>query len=154
MPSTPSRAAIARLGLTGMAGRASGQAFDCLSPIDGRVLAKVAQCGAQDIDRAVAAGAAGVITEQPIDHPHVLVADSAAGAEWAECLAKGEFARVQRAGFDLIETMRFDPASGIARLELHLDRMKASALDQPGFGVRLNPDRRTTNHQKTKQSIV
>ncbi|WP_446653572.1 UDP-N-acetylmuramoyl-tripeptide--D-alanyl-D-alanine ligase [Blastomonas sp.] len=30
------------------------------------------------IDRAMAAGAAGVICEQPIDHPHVLVADSAA----------------------------------------------------------------------------
>ncbi len=56
-----------------------------------------------------------------------LVADSAAGSEWDECLAKGEFARVPRADFDLIETMRFDPDSGIARLELHLDRMKASA---------------------------
>lgn len=30
------------------------------------------------IDRAMAAGAAGVICEQPVDHPHVLVADSAA----------------------------------------------------------------------------
>ena len=28
---------------------------------------------------------------------------------------------------DLIETMAFDPASGIARLEAHLERMKASA---------------------------
>ena len=34
---------------------ASGQTFDCLSPIDGRVLAKVAQCGALDIDAAVRA---------------------------------------------------------------------------------------------------
>ena len=34
---------------------ASGQAFDCVSPIDGRVLAKVAQCGQVDIDRAVVA---------------------------------------------------------------------------------------------------
>jgi para-aminobenzoate synthetase / 4-amino-4-deoxychorismate lyase len=56
-----------------------------------------------------------------------VVADSSAAAEWAECLAKGEFARVERPDFDLIETMRFDPASGIARLELHLDRMKESA---------------------------
>ena len=30
------------------------------------------------IDRAIAAGAAGVITEQAVDHPHVLVANSAA----------------------------------------------------------------------------
>lgn len=34
--------------------------------------------GHRFIDRAVAAGAAGMITEQPIVHPHVLVADSAA----------------------------------------------------------------------------
>ena len=34
---------------------ASGQTFDCISPIDGRVLAKVAECGAADIDRAVQA---------------------------------------------------------------------------------------------------
>ncbi len=34
---------------------ASGRTFDALSPIDGRVLAKVAECEAEDIDRAVAA---------------------------------------------------------------------------------------------------
>jgi para-aminobenzoate synthetase / 4-amino-4-deoxychorismate lyase len=55
-----------------------------------------------------------------------LVADSMVSAEWDECLAKGVFARVMRPDFDLIETMRFEPDSGIARLELHLDRMKAS----------------------------
>ncbi|WP_397594756.1 aminodeoxychorismate synthase component I [Sphingorhabdus sp.] len=56
-----------------------------------------------------------------------IVADSAMAAEWAECLAKGEFARVQRRDFDLIETMRFEPAKGLLRLELHLERMKESA---------------------------
>jgi para-aminobenzoate synthetase / 4-amino-4-deoxychorismate lyase len=56
-----------------------------------------------------------------------VVADSVGPAEWAECLAKGEFARVASRQFDLIETMRFMPDSGIARLELHLDRMKDSA---------------------------
>jgi para-aminobenzoate synthetase / 4-amino-4-deoxychorismate lyase len=30
-------------------------------------------------------------------------------------------------GFDLIETMRFEPASGLSRLELHLERMRESA---------------------------
>ena len=34
---------------------ASGKTFDCISPIDGAVLAKVAECGAEDIDRAVTA---------------------------------------------------------------------------------------------------
>jgi para-aminobenzoate synthetase / 4-amino-4-deoxychorismate lyase len=56
-----------------------------------------------------------------------IVADSDEEAEWAECLAKGDFARVDGYGFDLIETMRFEPALGIVRLELHLERMKESA---------------------------
>ena len=34
---------------------ASGARFDCVSPIDGRVLGQVADCDAEDIDRAVAA---------------------------------------------------------------------------------------------------
>lgn len=57
-----------------------------------------------------------------------IVADSVAGAEWNECLAKGRF--VESVGaFDLIETMGFDPEDGIARLEKHLERMKASASE-------------------------
>lgn len=56
-----------------------------------------------------------------------IVADSDEAAEWAECLAKGDFAKLDGFGFDLIETMRFEPAHGIARLELHLERMKESA---------------------------
>jgi gamma-glutamyl-gamma-aminobutyraldehyde dehydrogenase len=34
---------------------ASGRSFDCISPIDGRVLVAVADCGAEDVNRAVAA---------------------------------------------------------------------------------------------------
>jgi para-aminobenzoate synthetase / 4-amino-4-deoxychorismate lyase len=56
-----------------------------------------------------------------------VVADSVEADEWAECLAKGEFARMAGYGFDLIETMRFEPELGILRLELHLERMKESA---------------------------
>ena len=37
---------------------ADGKRFDALSPIDGKVLAKVAECGAQDVDRAVRAARA------------------------------------------------------------------------------------------------
>jgi len=33
---------------------ASGKTFDCISPVDGKTLASVAQCGAEDVDRAVA----------------------------------------------------------------------------------------------------
>ena len=55
-----------------------------------------------------------------------IVADSEALPEWREVLVKGGFARAA-SGADLIETMRFDPAEGIALLDLHLGRMKASA---------------------------
>jgi len=34
---------------------ASGATFDCISPIDGRVLGQVADCGQADIDKAVRA---------------------------------------------------------------------------------------------------
>jgi para-aminobenzoate synthetase / 4-amino-4-deoxychorismate lyase len=61
-----------------------------------------------------------------------IVADSEAGDEWRECLAKGAFVATTRR-FDLIETMRFDPQDGILLLDRHLARLKASAeaLDFP-----------------------
>jgi len=55
-----------------------------------------------------------------------IVADSEAGDEWRECLAKGKFVATARS-FDLIETMRFDPRDGVLELDRHLARMKASA---------------------------
>lgn len=56
-----------------------------------------------------------------------IVADSEAAAEWRECLAKGAFVTAAGGGFDLLETMRFDPVEGILRLEAHFARLKASA---------------------------
>jgi acyl-CoA reductase-like NAD-dependent aldehyde dehydrogenase len=35
-----------------------GQTFDCISPVDGRLLTQVARCGQADIDAAVAAARA------------------------------------------------------------------------------------------------
>ncbi len=58
-----------------------------------------------------------------------LVVDSVAEDEWAECLLKGEFVAPDGQDFDLIETMRFDPQHGVADLDRHLDRLKASAED-------------------------
>ncbi|MCB2060856.1 MAG: aminodeoxychorismate synthase component I [Novosphingobium sp.] len=63
-----------------------------------------------------------------------IVADSQALPEWRECLVKGGFVRqssqaLAAAGFDLIETMAFTPDEGIPLLELHLERMKASAAE-------------------------
>ncbi len=61
-----------------------------------------------------------------------VVADSRAGEEWDECLAKGAFLTRGQRRFDLIETMAFDPVGGIALLERHLERMRASA---DAFGI-------------------
>ena len=58
-----------------------------------------------------------------------IVADSEALPEWRECLVKGGFVRLYAAGCDLIETMRFTPEEGIPLLELHLERIKASAAE-------------------------
>ena len=61
-----------------------------------------------------------------------IVADSRAGDEWRECLAKGAFVETQHR-FHLIETMAFDPDAGVAELDRHLDRLRrsAEALDFP-----------------------
>jgi para-aminobenzoate synthetase/4-amino-4-deoxychorismate lyase len=56
-----------------------------------------------------------------------IVADSEPMGEWRECLVKAGFVRGNAGGHDLIETMRFDPEEGIPLLELHLERIKASA---------------------------
>lgn len=60
-----------------------------------------------------------------------IVADSKVYKEWDECLAKGDFL-TSDSSFDLIETMAFDPETGMPLLERHLARMKASA-DLFGF---------------------
>jgi len=61
-----------------------------------------------------------------------IVADSEPLTEWREAVLKGGFARRSSPdhmapAFDLIETMRFTPEEGIALIEGHLERMKASA---------------------------
>ncbi len=63
-----------------------------------------------------------------------IVADSLAMAEWRECLVKGGFVRqissvTSATSVDLIETMAFAPDTGVPLLELHLERMKASAAE-------------------------
>lgn len=63
-----------------------------------------------------------------------IVAGSEAGAEWREALTKGAFARAgardwTAPAIDLIETMRFEPVTGIAALAEHLRRMGDSAAE-------------------------
>lgn len=74
-----------------------------------------------------------------------VVADSSAADEWRECLIKGAFLKAATRRFDLIETMGFDPATGIVRLELHLERMKASAAAL-GFSFDRHAVRNALNH--------
>ena len=64
-----------------------------------------------------------------------IVADSDAASEWRECLAKGAFVAAAGGGFDLIETMRFDPVDGVMRLDAHFARLKSSA---ERFGFRFD----------------
>jgi para-aminobenzoate synthetase/4-amino-4-deoxychorismate lyase len=56
-----------------------------------------------------------------------IVADSRMGEEWDEAQTKTAFVGAGARRFDLIETMAFDPIEGLALLERHLARMKASA---------------------------
>lgn len=56
-----------------------------------------------------------------------VVADSKADAEYEECLLKGEFLTKAGPPFELIETMRWERATGFYLLERHLRRMQASA---------------------------
>jgi para-aminobenzoate synthetase / 4-amino-4-deoxychorismate lyase len=56
-----------------------------------------------------------------------VVADSTMLGEWRECMIKGNFVGLSAGQADLIETMAFDPARGIALIELHLERLRASA---------------------------
>lgn len=61
-----------------------------------------------------------------------IVADSDAATEWREALTKGAFTRASAPQWsapsvDLIETMRFEPSSGIIDLEAHIQRMRDSA---------------------------
>lgn len=63
-----------------------------------------------------------------------IVAGSEPDAEWREALTKGAFARAsgpewRAPAVDLIETMRFEPSTGIAQLEAHIQRMRDSAAE-------------------------
>ncbi len=54
--------------------------------------------------------------------------DSLADAEYAECLAKGRFAREKPRDFHLIESLLFEEGKGYFLLERHLARLMRSAV--------------------------
>ena len=53
--------------------------------------------------------------------------DSVAEAEYAECLLKARYFEAPRRPLELIETLKFSPAEGFIRLDLHLARLERSA---------------------------
>jgi para-aminobenzoate synthetase/4-amino-4-deoxychorismate lyase len=68
-----------------------------------------------------------------------VVQDSVADGEYAECLLKARYFEAPRRPLELIETLKFSPAKGFVRLDLHLARMARSAA---AFGLAF--DRETT----------
>jgi len=67
-----------------------------------------------------------------------VVSDSKAGAEFEECLLKGQFLTKVDAPFELIETMRWERGLGIYLLERHLTRLQSSAAH---FGYPFDRDK-------------
>ncbi len=63
--------------------------------------------------------------------------ESRAEAEYAECLAKGRFARQKPREFQLIESLLFEEGTGYFLLERHLERLARSAAY---FAFPLAPD--------------
>ena len=61
-----------------------------------------------------------------------IVWDSDPGEEWQESLTKAQILGFDRQPFRLLETMLYEPASGVFLLNLHLERLEASA-DYFGF---------------------
>ena len=53
--------------------------------------------------------------------------DSSAAAEYDEALAKARVLTAARPAFELFETLRYEPATGLRHLEEHLERLGASA---------------------------
>ena len=53
--------------------------------------------------------------------------DSEAGSEYEEAVAKSRVLTARRPGFELLETMRFEPAEGVHHLDRHLERLSGSA---------------------------
>jgi len=56
-----------------------------------------------------------------------VVYDSTPASEYAECLLKARYYEAARNPLELIETLRYAPGEGFARLDLHLARMARSA---------------------------
>jgi len=64
-----------------------------------------------------------------------IVADSTAEAEWQECHHKSSFTAASTEDFEVLETMLYQPDTGIVMLEEHLERARKS---QDYFGRRWN----------------
>ncbi|MFC5473461.1 aminodeoxychorismate synthase component I [Paraherbaspirillum soli] len=88
-------------------------------------------------------GAQGAIRRGEMGVGAGIVHDSVAAEEYAECALKAEFLTGLRADFELFETMYATRSDGCRHLDLHLQRLRASAAyfgfayDEPGLRVTL-----------------
>jgi para-aminobenzoate synthetase / 4-amino-4-deoxychorismate lyase len=57
-----------------------------------------------------------------------IVADSNASDEWSECLLKAQFLKTNMPRFDLFETIAWHAETGFVDFDLHIARLKQSAL--------------------------
>jgi para-aminobenzoate synthetase / 4-amino-4-deoxychorismate lyase len=114
-------------------------------------------CELEDLPRGVYCGAVGYLAPTGSGHPEArfnvairtVVVDVATGiaeygtgggitwgsdatAEYEEAVAKARVLTARRPSFELLETMRHDPADGVRNLDRHLARLGASA-DYFGF---------------------
>ena len=88
----------------------SGVAFDSREVTDGDLFVAMkgeATDGHKFLDKAFAQGAAGAIVSEPVDHPHILVPDSAAALE---ALPAFEHDALESACRALAESMGLKPA--------------------------------------------
>ena len=79
-----------------------------------------------------------------------VIADSTAQSEYDECLLKMKFLTPDGAGFDLIETMLFEPGKGLWLLDRHLERLARTAR-YFGFWY-CEPNIRQVLEERTKAS--
>ena len=78
-----------------------------------------------------------------------IVFDSTAEAEYAGMSAEGAFRDGNAAGFELIETLRWEPEAGFVRLDRHLARLYASAQR-----ARLRARPRSASAKRCKQRVA
>ena len=81
-----------------------------------------------------------------------IVWDSVPSEEWHESLIKGGILKFRPPPFRLLETLLYEPGKGVLLLDLHLDRLQASA-DYFGFTLDVDVVRDQLDSLRKEQSL-